>query len=89
MKKLTMMVSAMLLCCLIAVPVIADGKKDQGSSGQAQSIGHDQNGKPESEGRQLHKAHFKKLEESLKKRDAAMEMRQRMIENNDPGNTGF
>jgi uncharacterized protein HemX len=89
MKKLMMMVSAILLCCIMALPVIAGGQGEQKSGSQSQSAGHDQNAKPESEGRQLHKAHFKTLEERMNKRDAAMEKRQQMIESNDPGKTGF
>jgi len=91
MKKLTVMTFAILFCCFMVLPVMAGSQGQQGADGQVQSTGHKQHGKdkPESEGRQLHKAHFKKLDDMKKRRDSAMDMRNDLINSDNPGNTGL
>lgn len=93
MKKFTMTMFALLLCCMVALPAMAAGNNQQGPGGQAQAAGEGRNGqdrpKVESEGRRLHKAHFSKIQAQQQKRAQGMEMRKQMMQSDDPGNTGL
>lgn len=88
MKRLMILVAVILLS---ALPVLAAQPADKAPpqlSAKSQKFEREQE-KRASEGRKLHKAYFQQRDEMKTRRDQAMQLRDRNIRKNSPGNTGL
>lgn len=91
MKRLTLLIAAIAMVALPALAAPPAGRSDRGPAQLSEQSRKFQREviEKESRERKLHKAFFQNYRERLARRDAAMQVRERNIRNNSPGNTGM